>query len=120
MARLIWTEPALLDLDEIAEYIALDDPFSASRYVQRVFDRVERLEVYPKSGKRRPELRCAECESGGRGQTGFVSAIENGDVALPRPCSPSWLGHRVPRQNTRVRRACWVAMSFVMALRKAR
>ena len=25
MAQLIWTEPALLDLDEIAEYIALDD-----------------------------------------------------------------------------------------------
>ena len=56
MARLIWTEPALLDLDEIAEYIALDDPLAASRYVQSVFDRVERLEVHPKSGKRPPEL----------------------------------------------------------------
>ena len=56
MARLIWTEPALLDLDEIAEYIALDDPLAASRYVQRVFDRVERLESQPKSGKRPSEL----------------------------------------------------------------
>ena len=56
MARLIWTEPALLDLDEIAEYIALDDPLAASRYVQIVFDRVERLEAHPKSGKRPPEL----------------------------------------------------------------
>ena len=56
MARLIWTEPALLDLDEIAEYIALDDPLAASRYVQRVFDRVERLEAHPKAGKRPPEL----------------------------------------------------------------
>ncbi len=56
MARLIWTEPALLDLDEIAEYIALDDPLAASRYVQRVFDRVERLEAHPQSGKRVPEL----------------------------------------------------------------
>ena len=56
MARLIWTEPALLDLDEIAEYIALDNPLAASRYVQRVFDRVERLEAQPKSGKRPPEL----------------------------------------------------------------
>ena len=57
MARLIWTEPALLDLEEIAEYIALDDPLAASRYVQKVFDRVERLEAHPKSGKRPPELR---------------------------------------------------------------
>jgi toxin ParE1/3/4 len=56
MARLIWTEPALLDLDEIAEYIALDDPLAASRYVQRVFDRVERLEAHPKSGKSPTEL----------------------------------------------------------------
>jgi len=57
MARLIWTEPALLDLDEIAEYIALDDPLAAARYVQKVFDRVERLEAHPNSGKRPPELR---------------------------------------------------------------
>lgn len=56
MARLIWTEPALLDLDEVAEYIALDDPQAASRYVQRVFDRVERLESHPLSGKRPPQL----------------------------------------------------------------
>ena len=56
MARLIWTEPALFDLDEIAEYIALDDPLAASRYVQKVFDRVERLEAHPHSGKRPPEL----------------------------------------------------------------
>ncbi len=55
MARLIWTEPALLDLDEIAEYIALDDPAAASRYVQNVFDGVARLEAHPKSGKRPPE-----------------------------------------------------------------
>jgi toxin ParE1/3/4 len=56
MARLTWTEPALLDLDEIAEYIALDNPLAASRYVQKVFDRVERLEAHPNSGKRPAEL----------------------------------------------------------------
>ena len=56
MAQLIWTEPALLDLEEIAEYIALDDPLAASRYLQKVFDSVERLEAHPQSGKRVPEL----------------------------------------------------------------
>jgi toxin ParE1/3/4 len=56
MARLIWTEPVLLDLDEIAEYIALDNPLAASRYVQEVFDRVGRLEAHPNSGKRPAEL----------------------------------------------------------------
>lgn len=56
MARLIWTEPALLDLDQIAEYIALDDPAAASKYVQKVFDRTERLSRFPNSGKRPVEL----------------------------------------------------------------
>ncbi len=56
MADLIWTEPALLDLDEVAEYIALDDPIAASNYVQKAFDRVERLTIYPNSGKRPKEL----------------------------------------------------------------
>jgi toxin ParE1/3/4 len=56
MAKLIWTEPALLDLDEVAEYIALDDPLAAGNYVQKIFDRVERLAIYPNSGKRPKEL----------------------------------------------------------------
>ena len=56
MARLIWTEPALADLDAIADYIALDNPAAASRLVERVFESVERLERFPNSGKRPPEL----------------------------------------------------------------
>ena len=40
MARIIWTEPALQDLDEIADYISLDKPNAARRLVQRVFERV--------------------------------------------------------------------------------
>ena len=56
MAQLIWTEPALLDLDEVAEYIALDDPLAASNYVQKVFNRTQRLTLYPNSGKRPTEL----------------------------------------------------------------
>lgn len=56
MAHLIWTESALLDLDAVAEYIALDNPSAASNYVQKVFDRVERLTLYPNSGKRPEEL----------------------------------------------------------------
>lgn len=50
MARLIWTEPALNDLEAIAEYIALDKPEAAQRYVQRVFQAVERLVQFPSSG----------------------------------------------------------------------
>ena len=56
MARLIWTEPALSDLEAVADYIALDNPAAACRLVERVFENVERLERFPRSGKRPPEL----------------------------------------------------------------
>lgn len=46
----------MADLEEIAEYIALDNSLAASRFIRKVFDRVERLEAHPKSGKRPPEL----------------------------------------------------------------
>ena len=56
MAQIVWTEPALSDLDTIAGYIALDDFRAASEFVSKVFDCVQRLEHYPNSGKRPPEL----------------------------------------------------------------
>lgn len=57
MAELIWTEPALQDLDAIADYIALDNPLAARGLVQRVFEQVEQLQGHPESGSYPPELR---------------------------------------------------------------
>jgi plasmid stabilization system protein ParE len=56
VARLIWTEPALADLEAIADYIALDNPAAACRLVERVFESVERLGRFPSSGKRPLEM----------------------------------------------------------------
>ena len=49
MAELIWTEPALSDLDTIADYIALDNPDAARDLVRRVFRHVEQLAKYPQT-----------------------------------------------------------------------
>lgn len=56
MAEIIWTDPALDQLDEIAEYIALDKPEAASNLVKTIFSTVERLEQFPDSGHVPPEL----------------------------------------------------------------
>lgn len=56
MAEIIWTEPALADLDAIADYIALDKPTAAAALVQRVFTLVEQLKVHPESGSKPLEL----------------------------------------------------------------
>ncbi len=56
MAQIKWTEPALNDLNEIAEYIALDKPSAAKKLVQEVFLSVKRLKDFPDSGKLPTEL----------------------------------------------------------------
>ncbi len=57
MAQVIWTEPAFLDLESIAEYIALDKPSAASRLVKKVFSTSERLDQFPESGRKPPEFK---------------------------------------------------------------
>lgn len=56
MADVVWSEPALSDLEAIADYIALEDPLAASGLVQRVVGHVEQLVKHPESGSRPPEL----------------------------------------------------------------
>jgi len=57
MAEVIWTEPALNDLDAIADYIALENPEAALKLVQAVFAHVGQLAEHPKSGSKPHELK---------------------------------------------------------------
>ena len=56
MAEVIWTSPALDDLNGIAEYIALSHITAAKKLTRKVFDKISRLESHPESGKRPLEL----------------------------------------------------------------
>ena len=56
MAEIIWTSPALDDINEIAEYIAISNLSAAKKLVQTIFDKVDRLERFPESGKNPLEL----------------------------------------------------------------
>jgi len=57
MAEIIWTAPALSDLNDIAEYIALSNLSAAKKLTQKVFDKIVRLENHPESGKISFELK---------------------------------------------------------------
>tara|TARA_R110002110_G_scaffold405241_1_gene624167 strand:+ start:1379 stop:1696 length:318 start_codon:yes stop_codon:yes gene_type:complete len=69
MAELIWAEPALSDLSEIAQYIALENPSAARKLIQQVFNTIERFEKHTDSGtvptepgnKRYREVICGPC-----------------------------------------------------------
>ena len=56
MARVIWTDPALQDLDTIADYIALDKPVAATKLMRAVFTKVSKLDQFPKMGSVPPEI----------------------------------------------------------------
>ncbi|WP_339719320.1 type II toxin-antitoxin system RelE/ParE family toxin [Marinomonas primoryensis] len=51
MVQIIWTEPALNNLNDIAEYIAVSNPYAARQLVESVFSKVQRLEQFPDSGR---------------------------------------------------------------------
>lgn len=57
MAQVVWTEPAINDLDAIADYIAVENPIAAAALVQRVFGHMDQLVAHPESGPRVPELK---------------------------------------------------------------
>lgn len=56
MAEVVWTEPALADLEAIADYIALENPAAAQALVRRVVGHVRQLADHPESGSRPREL----------------------------------------------------------------
>ncbi len=56
MVEIVWTEPALADLDAIADFIALENPVAAQKFVRRIFKHVEQLTDHPKSGSKPAEF----------------------------------------------------------------
>ena len=56
MVKIVWTEPALNDLNTIAEYIALSNFAAAKKLMRKIFDKIARLENHPESGKIPREL----------------------------------------------------------------
>lgn len=57
MAEIVWSDPALADLDAIADYIALENLNAAQQLVRRIFQHVDQLQVHPDSGAKPQEIR---------------------------------------------------------------
>ena len=56
MVKIIWTERALSDLENIAEYIANDSERYANLTIKNIFNQVLILEKHPFMGRVVPEL----------------------------------------------------------------
>lgn len=53
--RIIWSEPAIANLEAIHEYISRDAPGRADRFVQRIIAAAEPLQDHPHLGRVVPE-----------------------------------------------------------------
>ena len=53
--KLIWTEPAVLDLERIKDYISRDSEYYALALIEKIFESVEKLIRFPKIGREVPE-----------------------------------------------------------------
>ncbi|MGO1691538.1 MAG: type II toxin-antitoxin system RelE/ParE family toxin [Marinobacter sp.] len=54
--KTVWSPLALARVEDIARYIAEDNPDAAVKWVDDLFARVEQLADYPKSGRMVPEV----------------------------------------------------------------
>ncbi len=54
--KIIWSPLAVDQIATIAEYITLDNPVAAEKWVDDVFNSVKRLNKFPKSGRIIPEI----------------------------------------------------------------
>lgn len=53
--KLIWTEPAVLDLEKIKEYVSRDSEYYALNLIENIFESVEKLKEFPNIGRVVPE-----------------------------------------------------------------
>jgi toxin ParE1/3/4 len=50
-SKVIWSEDAIFDLREIAEFIARDNPPVAASFCDKIIDHAELLAAFPKKGR---------------------------------------------------------------------
>jgi toxin ParE1/3/4 len=55
MVKLIWTDHALNDLNDIGDYIAENSQKYAKLTIKRLFEKTEILKTFPKTGRIVPE-----------------------------------------------------------------
>jgi len=58
--QVVWTDPALERVDEIALHMAQDNPDAATRWTVELSDAVEQLVEFPESGRVVPEVGARE------------------------------------------------------------
>jgi len=84
MVNIIWTEYAIEDLRSIHEYISKDSKRYADRFVEKLMERVDQLENFPKSGRIVPEFNSATLRELIEGNYRIIYKISGNQIAITR------------------------------------
>ncbi|MEI7901696.1 MAG: type II toxin-antitoxin system RelE/ParE family toxin [bacterium] len=80
--KLVWSPIALSQAEEIADYIADDNPFASEKWLAGLFEAVERLTAYPESGRPVPEIQRPEIREIVYGEYRILYRVSSATVAL--------------------------------------
>jgi len=99
MGRVVWTDPAIADLEEIRDYIARDSPRYALRVAERIYNAAGKLNLGARAGWMVPEfnvdhfrevlMRPYRIIYEIRGEGCYIVAVIHGSRDLPRHITPS-------------------------------
>lgn len=80
--KIIWSPLAIDRASEIAEYIALDNPTAATKWVERIFEKVKNLSSLPEAGRKVPEINRNEIRELIFGNYRIIYRIENSNISI--------------------------------------
>jgi len=55
--KIIWTKSAVINLEDIKNYISQDSEFYAVELIEKIFGAVEKLSIFPRLGREVPEIK---------------------------------------------------------------
>ena len=84
MVKIVWTQIAIEDLRLIHEYISKDSKLYAERLIEKIIERVDQLETFPKSGRVVPEFETETIRELIEGNYRIIYQILPGQVGIVR------------------------------------
>jgi len=79
---IIWTKPALEDLESIKLFIAKDSPYYAEKYIEKIISAVEKIEKFPKIGRVVPEEKNENLREIIHGNYRVIYLLADGEIII--------------------------------------
>ena len=80
--NIIWSPLAVDQARDIAVYIALDKPSAAEKWIEKIFDSVNRLSEFPQSGRVVPEIKRNEIREIVQGSYRVIYKIQETQILV--------------------------------------